>query len=160
MQSPSDDLVKLLIKKVRPELKHVGKNVMAQIKPTVLEIWHEFAQGGTGGGPAPPPPRPNGDVQVPIIGYFKKGPMAGHRFNANLLLSEKNGELESVVVYEGQEFTPSGAARHALEKKFGTKPSVNGFWFWKVKDPLTGTERPMLDVRTDDEFRHRLLRST
>ena len=166
MNNPSDEIARYFAK--QSTTKRLSSNELHYYAGLLRKAWQGLVEPkigiapirdcGDDIGPTPPPPPLPGRVQLPIIGYFKKGPMAGHRYEAKLLLSEKNGQLESVVVYDGQELSPSGAAQRAIEKKLGTKPSVNGFWFWKVKDPLTGTERPMLDVRKDDEFRHRLMR--
>lgn len=158
-RSPSEELVGLFIKRIRPELKSVTKKVRADMSSFVTEVWREFVSSGQIGGTSPPQPPANGDVvKVPINGYFKKGEWAGHRFEATLLLYERIADVKIIVLFQGDELTPSGAAQRAFENKLGKKPSVNGFWFWKVTDQLTGTERPILDVRSDDEFRHRLLR--
>ena len=158
-RSPSEELIGLFIKRIRPELKSVTKKVRVEMSPIVTEVWHEFVSSGQSGGSSPPQPPANGDVvQVPINGYFKKGEWAGHRFEATLLLYKRIADVKIRILFQGDELTPTGAAQRAFEKKLGKKPSVNGFWFWKVTDQLTGLERPILDVRSDDEFRYRLLR--
>ena len=182
-RSPSDDLIKLLIKRMRPELKHVSKKVTSELKPTVEEVWRELVEEeiakrlqsavesnsasdkteseGTDA-PKRTPPQTTGR-DIPIIGYYE-----GHRFEAELLRNTMGRGLQIArnhIRYNGKSTWLKNAAVMAIrsvDPSFQpTRTYPNGFTFWYVVDPADGKEHMIRYIsgweQTDEALRQRVL---
>ena len=153
--SPSDDLITLLIRRIRPELKSVTKKVRAEMTPIVKEVWSEFTDGGLISKPRPKPTKPEPSnlpsqpdvIEVPVFAYHKK-----QRFEATLLVDEiMNWHKRTVyMIYESNRMSCADTTRKALLSVSPNRTtSKSAVRFWKFIHPITGKELTINDIFDD-----------
>ena len=171
----SNEFIEIFIRKVYSA--KLTKSIRTELTPFVVQGWQDFLRSQEAAersvrsqstGPAAVPatnekkasdqPKTEGAVEIPIVGYLKKGKYAGHRFEAKLLVNEGIDFGQKIVLFLDKVMTPSGALKLGFQRALGEKPSINGWWFWKVIDPATGDERPIKQVVLDEELHRRLLK--
>ena len=139
IRTPSDELIKLFIKRIRPELKNVTKKVSEEMSPIVKEVWAEFIRVQGGGPPAPPPPPLTADVvEIPVFASHNR-----HRFEAILLVDEiMNWHKKAVIVrFDGELMSCVAAAKQAVRSlNPARKTGKPGLSFWQFSHPVTGEE--------------------
>lgn len=153
-RSPSDELIKLFIKRIRPELKQVGKKVTSEMKPIIEEVWREFAHGAKDNRPPPPPPPkptsktiPADVVEIPVFASHK-----GHRFEATLQVDEiMNWHKKEVKVrFEGELMSCAAATLRALRTVSPDRQTGKSSWlFWRFRHPDSGTDLPIKVIYED-----------
>ncbi|MYE27993.1 MAG: hypothetical protein F4X87_12430 [Chloroflexi bacterium] len=98
----------------------------------------------------------DGSVKVPVFADFE-----GHRFEAKLSLYGKLHNAAAIIQYNGEWLTPLEAGKRA---RMTVDPNathyVNGMTYWRLRDPASGDERPINDLRYDEELLQRLLDNT
>ena len=149
IDSPSDELIKLFIKRIRPELKGVTKKVSAEMTPIVKEVWAEFTFGGQDGGPpAPHPPSPRADVvEIPVFASHNR-----HRFEATLLVDEiMNWHKKAVIVrFDGELMSCVAAAKQAVRSlNPARKTGKSGLSFWQFSHPVSGEDLSIKEICED-----------
>ena len=174
-RTPSDELIKLFIKRIRPELKNVTKNVSEEMSPIVKEVWAEFSFGGqdaridspTDAAPQETPISSipdsttflekyslDGSVEVPVFANFEE-----HEFEASLSLYGRLHSAAAIIRYEEKWLTPLEAGKRT---RITIDPNanyyVNGMTYWQLRDPATGELRPINDLRYDEKLLLRVLR--
>jgi len=92
-------------------------------------------------------------VEIPIFASYK-----GASLQATLLLNP-SAPKTSKILYAGQAWTPSRAGLKAKQTiNLSLKNMPNGWIFWKLQDPLDGSEVPISHVRKDEALLERLAR--
>ena len=168
---PSDEFVKFFARQIysRPLFQRTIK----EFAPIVKQAWRDLVdreitsrlQRHEESEPAPveteaepiveeKPIKPiSGDsVEVPVFTDYR-----GRRFEATLFFNESNTR-KSKIRFEGVVTSPSRAGKtlkHSINP--GGTGETSGWTFWKLRDPSTNQERPISDLRQDNELVRRLL---
>ena len=157
-RSPSDDLIKLLIKRIRPDLKSVTKKVRTEMSPIVKEVWAEVMDGSQGNGAPPEPPKPMPPkpsipadvVEVPVFATYK-----GQRLEA-ILQFDKSNSSKSRIKINGELLSVGKGADKAIRTVNSSMVNgPNGWKFWKYLDSKTNSEHFITDLRLETTIRRR-----
>ncbi len=174
-QQPSRELVKHLAKQL-----YAGtfkQSTFDEFAPIVKEAFDEFVDDKIASRPptavqsessptesetqiaveeSPIQPVSEGGVEIPVFAEYQ-----GHRFEATLLLTSKYKDVLSnnakMIRYEGQMLTPLAAAWETRISVDPAAPYASGMDYWRFINPESNEERPIKDLRDDDELRRRLL---
>ncbi len=154
------------------------QSIFAEFAPLVRQAWHEFieqriagrsqtaiesgtdSQGTTVIKPRAKRPKlkkptrfiSKNSVEIPVFVRY-----LGRRFEATLFFNESNIR-KSKIRFEGAVTSPSRAGKtlkHSINP--GGTGETSGWTFWKLRDPSTNQERPISDLRQDNELVRRLL---
>ena len=186
--SPSDALIKLLIKRIRPELKSVTKKVLTEMSPIVNEVWREFVSELSPTvipSSKPTIATPYGKENTYTADAMKDwGQMVWgavinppeiecseviqelpvfneyryERFEAVFFLTSTCYKGYRNLLFNGELENPSAAGRKAMRSVNSKAKSCNGWSFWKLEDPHTGEARKLNDLYDDKALFQRLLR--
>ena len=172
----SDELVEFFIRKVYSG--RLTQRVASEFTPLVREAWHKFvdqknarhAQTKSDFGKTRDKANPEKDKikpfdqtetvisrdsrQIPVYAVWR-----GHSFEAMLVFDESN-HRGSRITYMGLTATPSKTALKAIRSVVPDFKAINGWDFWKLRDPNGNRERRISDLRRDDELVRRLQGNT
>ena len=159
VRSPSDELIRLLIKRIRPELKSVTKRVIAEMTPIVKDEWREVFSGRT---TAPIPisstvkplktkiVTPRDVQQIPVFANYRS-----QQLKATLLFNESDSRNSRIKI-NGETFSVGKGADKAIRSINPTMSNgPNGWKFWKYRDPGSEKLRFISDLRSEETIRRR-----
>lgn len=88
--------------------------------------------------------------ETPIFAEWR-----GQTFKATLVFDESH-HRSSRVTFDGLTATPSNTALKAIRSVVSDFKAINGWAFWKLRDPNGNQERSISDLRNDDALVRRL----
>ncbi len=91
-------------------------------------------------------------VEIPVLAEYK-----GHRFEATLIKFDHKRPQTSRILYSNNVYSTSRAAKVAINTVNPKIMAWSGWMFWKLRDPDTGKEREIGDLRKDEGLRRRVL---
>ena len=91
---------------------------------------------------------------IPVYAVWR-----GHSFKATLDFDESH-HRSSRITFDGLTATPSKTAQNATRSVVPDFKSVNGWDFWKLRDPNGNQERPISDLRNDGALVRRVVGKT
>lgn len=95
----------------------------------------------------------DGSIEVPVFAEFK-----GHSFKAKLSLYGKLHNAAAIIQFNGKWLTPLEAGKRTRMTVDPTATYyVNGMTYWRLYDPASGVDRPINDLRYDEELLQRVL---
>ena len=97
----------------------------------------------------------DGSVEVPVFATFQE-----HSFEARLSLFGMLHSAAAIIRFDDEWLTPLQAGKRS---RMTIDPDatyyVNGMTYWELSDPASGELRPINDLRFDEEFLRRVLKS-
>ena len=91
-------------------------------------------------------------MEIPVFAKYK-----GHQFEATLIRFDHKRPQTSRILYSNNVYSTSRAAKVAINTVNPKIMAWSGWMFWKLRDPDTGKEREIGDLRKDEGLRRRLL---
>ena len=93
-------------------------------------------------------------LEIPVYAEWRS-----HSFEATLAFDQSH-HRRSRITFEGLTATPSNTALKATRSVVPDFKAINGWDFWKLRDPIGNQERCISDLRNDDALVRRLLGKT
>jgi hypothetical protein len=168
----SDELVEFFIRKVYSG--RLTQRVASEFAPLVREAWHKFVDQknarhsqtksdlDTTKGKTIPVREKIKPFDPTKLGTSRNSKQIsvyavwhGHSFEATLVFDESH-HRSSRVTFDGLTATPSKTALKAIHSVRPDFKAINGWAFWKLRDPKVNQERPIGDLRSDDSLVRRL----
>ena len=138
---PSEEFVRFFAAEIHGGVLPLG--FVDALAPLVKQVFREFVEGEHK--PSLPTSKtvPKTSVRIPVYANFRGG-----SFRAVLEFDESHHGA-SRVTFNGITTNPSRAALSAVRTVVPSRKAVNGWTFWKLRDPQGNQERSIDDLRID-----------
>lgn len=168
-QQPTIEFAGYFARQVYPG--RVTQSVIEEFMPVLRQAWRQFVNQQISGHPQPVIQSETVTVERKSKITVEKMPTTitaehsrkisvyaewrGHSFEATLVFDESH-HRSSQVTFDGLTATPSNTALRACRSVQPDFKAVNGWDFWKLRDPKGNQERRISDLRNDDALVRRL----
>ena len=151
-KQPSEEFVRFFAAEIHGGILPLG--FVDVLAPLVRQVFREFVEEGHKSTPrySTFSPRTRGDI--PVFAVWR-----GHSFDATLVFDESHYR-GSRITYDGLTATPSKTALKAIRSVVPDFKAINGWNFWKLRDPKGNHERPISDLRNDGALVRRVVGKT
>ncbi len=151
-KQPSEEFVRFFAAELHSGVIPIG--FVDALAPLVRQVFRDFVEEKHEMPPQPPTLAPETEVHIPVYAVWR-----GHSFEATLAFDESH-HRGARVTFDGLTATPSKTALKAIRSVVPDFKAINGWNFWKLRDPIRNRERPISDLRKDDALLRRLVGTT
>ena len=151
-RQPSKEFVRFFAAEIHGGIIPIG--FVDALAPLVKQIFRDFVEERHEMPSRPRTRAPEDKVEIPVYASWH-----GNEFSATLCFYESQ-HSKSRVTFHGLSAAPSNAALKAIRSVVRDFKAINGWTFWKLRDPSGNRERPISDLRDDGALLRRLLGNT
>ena len=148
-KQPSEEFVRFFAAEIHSGVLPLG--FVDSLAPLVRQVFREFVEEEHKSAPPYSTIAAGTTVEIPVFAEWR-----GQKFRATLVFDESH-HRNSRITFDGLTATPSNTALKAIRSVVPDFKAINGWSFWKLRDPNENQERQIGDLREDNALLRRVL---